>query len=107
MTTPYRRRGVRPLAKNKGRGVRPLAKNKGRGVRPLTKNEGRGVFDKIIKITLQNPPSVLSEGQDKSLSIGREWFLQGEDRLTCPAQPGHGGKRSDSPEGESRLPKLS
>ena len=72
MTTPYRRRGVRPLAKNKGRGVRPLAKNKGRGVRPLTKNEGRGVFDKIVKITLPNPPSVLSEGQDKSLSIGRD-----------------------------------
>ena len=23
----------------------------------------------------------------------------GHDRLTCPAQPGHGGKRRDSPEG--------
>ena len=45
MTTPYRRRGVRPLTKNKGRGVRPL-----------TKKRQRGVFDKIVKITLPSPP---------------------------------------------------
>ena len=35
-------------------------------------------------------------GGTQSSSAGG--FLQGEDRLTCPAQPGHGGKRSDSPE---------
>ena len=34
-------------------------------------------------------------------------FSKGRDRLTCSAQPGHGGKRSDSPEGESQLPELS
>ena len=107
MTTPYRRRGVRPLTKNKGRGVRPLTKNEGRGVRPLTKKRQRGVFDKIVKITLPSPPWVLSEGQREhrtSLAIGRNyrgpwWFLQGEDRLTCSAQPDHGGMRSDSPRG--------
>ena len=56
MTTPYRRRGVRPLTKNKGRGVCPLTKNEGRGVRPLTKKRQRGGFDKIVKITLPSPP---------------------------------------------------
>ena len=30
---------------------------------------------------------------------GARWFLQGEDRLTCLAQPDHGGMRSDSPRG--------
>ena len=56
--------------------------------RSFTKNflpSGRSFTKKCL-------PSVQ---QEKHLTGG---CSKGSDRLTCPAQPGHGGKRRDSPE---------
>ena len=47
------------------------------GVRPVAENARPGVIDR---------------------RGGIGGYSKGSDRLTCPAQPGHGGKRRDSPE---------
>ena len=58
-------------------GVRPVAGNARSGVRPFAENARPGVIDR---------------------RGGIGGYSKGSDRLTCPAQPGHGGKRRDSPE---------
>ena len=44
--------------------------------------------------------------QDRALLIEGGGYSKGRDRLTCPAQPGHGGKRRDSPEERVSSAKL-
>ena len=43
---------------------------------------------------------VLITDLDKNIKSSLDWlYSTGSDRLTCTAQPGHGGKRSESPKG--------
>ena len=74
---------------------------------PLKKglSEGHREYSRrVSESTLGGSARVLSEGQREfSLRVRESFSLtvgcsKGSDILTCPAQPGHGGKRRDSSE---------
>ena len=74
----YLRPGVAHFLRKGGAFSRPLPKIRESASRTFTKNRRKGVIGR--------------RGRAEGCS-------EGSDRLTCPAQPVHGGKRRDSPEG--------
>ena len=94
MAAHFLRKGARTFTENRRKCARTFTKNRRKCARTFTKNRRKCA-------------RTFTENRRKCARTFTENRRKGN-RLMCPAQPGHGGKRRDSPEGRvsSAITKL-